>query len=150
MFDGVREFLNSKNGQIATMAVVGLAVLFLVIMAMSSFGDSAAVQQASERVFVCSETNKSFEHTIEAGEMIPVDSPYSGRKTGYPAERCYWTKDGKVKDEQTYVVTKKTMGQSGRTFCPDCGRLVISPNPPPATDPTPPPTENDVRPSKSE
>jgi hypothetical protein len=81
--------------------------------------------------FLCIETNKPFEYAMQIGEKWPVKSPYSGKNTGYPVEKCYWTKDGKRKSEPTYVILNQHLGKKGDTICPDCGRLVIGHNPSP-------------------
>lgn len=107
-----------------------------------------------EMTFMCIETKKPFEGQMIEGEKWPVLSPFSGKKTGYPVERCYWTKDGKRKAEPSLVVLNESLGKSGDTICPDCGRLVIGHNPippeetplaestsqPAETSSTPPPT----------
>jgi hypothetical protein len=80
---------------------------------------------------MCSETGMTFEYTVHEGDQWPVLSPFSKKKTGYPAECCYWTKDGKRKATPTYVILNEDIGKPGDTFCPDCGRLVIGHNPPP-------------------
>lgn len=74
--------------------------------------------------YVCSETGKAFEHIRQMGEMEPVYSPLSKKNTGYRAEKCFWTKDGKVKTTPTYVLLNELVGKLGPTLCPDCGRLV--------------------------
>ena len=81
--------------------------------------------------FVCTETHKHFEYAMKLGEKWPVPSPYSGKNSGYPAERCYWTRDGKRKSEPTYIILNQNLGKPGDTICPDCGRLVVGHNPPP-------------------
>lgn len=81
--------------------------------------------------FLCTETKKHFEYAMKMDEHWPVLSPLSGKKTGYPAEKCYWTKDGKRKSEPTYVVLNQYLGKPGDTFCPDCGRTVVGHNPEP-------------------
>jgi hypothetical protein len=81
--------------------------------------------------FMCSETGKVFTYEMHAGEHWPVLSPYSGKMTGYPAERCYWTKDGKRKLTPTYVILNEHLGKPGDTICPECGRVVVGHNPPP-------------------
>ena len=83
------------------------------------------------KTFLCVETNKPFEYTIQLEEQWPVMSPYSQKKTWYPAEKCYWTKDGRRKREPTYVILNEYLGKKGDTICPDCGRIVIGHNPPP-------------------
>ncbi|HUN80908.1 MAG TPA: hypothetical protein VMV81_05285 [Phycisphaerae bacterium] len=87
-------------------------------------------------MFVCSESGKPFEYTLKNGEDTPVMSPFSNKKTGYPAESCYWTKDGKRKSKPTYVILNSRLGKTGDTICPDCGRPVTDHNPlPPASTP---------------
>lgn len=87
-----------------------------------------------ETMFVCSETNKPFEYTMREGEDYPVMSPFSNKKTGYPAEACYWTKDGKRKSRATYVVLNSRINKPGDTICPDCGRVIVSHNPLPPSE----------------
>ncbi|MCB9858252.1 MAG: hypothetical protein H6818_21420 [Phycisphaerales bacterium] len=80
-------------------------------------------------MYICSETLETFQHKPEVGESIPIDSPFSKKKTGYPAEKCYWTKDGKQKLIPTYVLMNENLGIKKPTICPDCGRLVVPHNP---------------------
>ncbi|MBX3395120.1 MAG: hypothetical protein KF841_07095 [Phycisphaerae bacterium] len=91
-------------------------------------------QEAPDTVpvmYICSETGKTFAHVRRSGEPSPVLSPFSKKNTGYPAEKCYWTKDGKIKDTPTYVLLNEQAGKPGPTKCPDCGRLVVPHNPRP-------------------
>ncbi len=75
--------------------------------------------------YFCIETKKPFEHVVKLGEHIPVHSPHSRKNTGYPTERCYWTKDGRQKPLPTYVVLNEYLGKPDEpTICPDCGRVV--------------------------
>jgi len=89
---------------------------------------------AAVRIYMCSETGKIFEHRIREGEEEPIESPHSGKKSGYLPEACYWTKgpDGKYKAKlkPTYVIleTKLTPGVKKKTICPDCGREVTGHN----------------------
>jgi hypothetical protein len=64
------------------------------------------------------------------GQSIPIKAP-SGNNSGYPAELCYWTKDGQAKTDPTPVLLNVLVGKPGPTFCPDCGRLVVGHNPRP-------------------
>lgn len=70
-------------------------------------------------------------HELKIGEQYPLVNPAHGRRTLWPAERCWWTRDGKVKPEPTFVMLKEYTGQGGETVCPDCGRRVVSRNPAP-------------------
>ena len=81
---------------------------------------------------------------LSTGMTIPIDAP-SGAKKGYPAERCYWTKDGHVKSEPTYVVLNTRLGKPEPTFCPDCGRLVVAHNPLAEEGQRPPQTEEEYK-----
>ena len=104
---------------------------------------SEGVEDSANRMFIDSETGKPFPHRIEIGDPIPTKAP-SGKMTGYPAEACYWTKDGKPKTDPTWVfVPSVWKGTKGPTFCPDCGRLVVGHNPPASPDRSPPPTKEE-------
>jgi hypothetical protein len=85
----------------------------------------------TSREFFCAEAQKPFEYSMNVGETYPVLSPYSHKKTGYPVEKCYWTRDGKRKREPTYVILNEFLGKNGDTICPDCGRIVVGHNPAP-------------------
>jgi len=76
---------------------------------------------------------------------MPVLAP-SGKNTGYEAELCYWTKDGKPKETPTPVLLNIYKGIKGPTFCPDCGRLVVGHNPPAMEGAKPPPTKDEYTP----
>lgn len=79
--------------------------------------------------YMCSETEKTFRHVIKTGEIVPVMSPYTKKKTGYPTEQCYcWTKGGKRKDKPTYVILNEHLGKNGPTTCPSCGLMVYPHN----------------------
>jgi hypothetical protein len=128
-------------GALAFIAVAGVVVLWMM---QQYSGKPEAGFQTSQRVFIDSTTMKPFNHELQAGESIPVKAP-SGGNTGYQAELCYWTKDGKVKDEPTPVLLNEAVGKPGPTFCPDCGRLVVGHNPRASSDATPPPTESEYK-----
>lgn len=81
--------------------------------------------------YMCSETMKTFERKPVMNETIPVMSPYTNHNTGYPAEMCFWTRDGKQKAEPTYVLLNEHLGKKGPTICPDCGKIVYPHNPSP-------------------
>ena len=96
------------------------------------------------RWFVDSTTGKPFKYELKIGTPVPVPAP-SGGNTGYPAELCYWTKDGKIKDQPTPVLLNELIGKPGSTFCPDCGRLVVGHNPAPNPEKPAPPTEAEYK-----
>jgi hypothetical protein len=109
-----------------------ICVIALGLVAYTAFGRKTPAESTSEeRVFICAETMKTFTYTLKVGEKAPVMSPYSHKKTGYPAERCYWTRDGGAKRDPTYVLLNQYIGKEGPTICPDCGRKVVPRNPMP-------------------
>ncbi|MDB5299692.1 MAG: hypothetical protein JWO87_1355 [Phycisphaerales bacterium] len=139
----VREFLDTRTGKYSAMgflAVVGIVAVFAM---KSFFGMSPAEAATRDRMFICSETEKAFRFTVDKGVTIPVHSPYSGKDTGYPAELCYWTRDGKPKTDPTPVLLNSYKNVAGPTFCPDCGCLVVGHNPVPDDNSKTPPTRQE-------
>ena len=143
MIERLREFFRSSGGQVTAIVLGLLGLVVLVWAVKGNFGESDAAALSSDRVFICSETRKPFNHTLKEGETIPVYSPHSGKNTGYQAELCYWTKDGKPKEKPTPVLLEESLGKPGPTFCPDCGRLVIGHNPAAQPGGRPPPTKEE-------
>jgi hypothetical protein len=137
--------INSGSAQRGNGALSGPlgVVLFLAFFSAAGFLAYQTLTTAPEpeakpvpNMFICSETGEVFEYAMKLGEDWPVVAPKSQKKTGYPAERCYWRKSGKQKRTPTYVLVKEKTGQPGDTMCPDCDRLVIEHNPiPPASVP---------------
>jgi hypothetical protein len=124
------------------MIAAGLVLLFLGYQLWSSFGAAGPGADTSLRWFVCSETRKPFQKRIELDMTIPVVSPHSGKETGYPAELCFWNKDGTARtSDPTPVLLETYAGGNGPTFCPECNRLVIGHNPPPDPNRRPPTRE---------
>jgi hypothetical protein len=146
--EAVREFLNSDKGRWVTYAAVGVAVVALLLVVRGSVGDSEAVAASKDRPYICAKTGKTFTYSMKAGDRVPVASPYSGERTGYRAEPCFWTRDGQIKTEPTYVLLNEYAGKTGPTFCPDCDRLVVGLNPPALVGDRPPPLRTDYK-SKS-
>lgn len=139
----LNSFLESGAGKI-TAALVILAVCAGLYREFKSVATPAAVTDERTRVFVDSENGKAFNHELVIGETFPVYSPYSGKNTGYPAELCYWNKDGTFRTSNpTPVLMNFWLGKLGPTFCPDCGRLVVLHNPMPGPDSRPPPTQQE-------
>lgn len=108
-------------------------------------GPSPAVAASTRGQFICAETGRSFSLTITPGLTLPVRSPYSRKNTGYPAEFCYWTKDGGIRTEPVPVLLNSYLGKREPTFCPDCGRLVRARNPRPVPGSPPPTTRQQFR-----
>lgn len=128
------------------MAIVLVSLGAIVWAVKSSLGDSLGAAASQERVFICSETLKPFNHELKTGEGVPIYSPASGKQTGYPAELCYWTKEGTIKSTPTPVLLNDWLGNRTPTYCPDCGRLVVAHNPVPQGNAKPPPLKSQSRP----
>lgn len=126
-----QSFTSSVYGRVTVGIVLVVAVVLVGFQLRNLFGAGSAVARANDRIFICSETLKSFHQNLANlnGKPVPIYSPYSGKETGYPAELCYWTADGKVKDDPTPVLLNSAVGKLEPTFCPDCGRLVVGLNP---------------------
>ena len=142
---GLREFLNSPRGKALSLSAVVVMLAVAGLFIWRSLGPSDAEAISRDRIFIDAKTMKPFEHELKVGDTIPTKAP-SGGDTGYPAELCYWTKDGKPKDTPTPVLLKSWLGDNGPTFCPDCGRLVVGHNPPAAPGKKPPPTQAEYKP----
>lgn len=143
---GFRDRLND-----GMLGIVFAAGALVIILAVGWVGIRALTSNPvnellnSELVFMCSKTGKTFEVELKSGMTIPVRSPYTKENTGYPAERCYWTADGKIKNEPTFVLLNNYRGDKSATYCHDCGRLVKEFNPLPQPGDTPPPLKLDKR-----
>ena len=143
MLETLREFFRKPVGKgiAAVLVLIGLA---FAVSTVRNFGSTDASENASNRMFIDSTTGKAFPLELSVGMEIPAKAP-SGGMTGYPAEKCYWTKDGKTKTEPTYVLLNSSLGKEDPTFCPDCGRLVVSHNPAAVAGHKPPPTKDEYK-----
>jgi hypothetical protein len=139
---GIREKLQGTTVTViaAIVAVLGIAYIIWWI-----FAPTLAASLSENRIYICSETGKSFSHKIQRGEAEPLMSPFSGKETAYLAELCNWTQDGKVTEKRTPVLLNDSIGKRGPTFCPDCGRFVRRFNPLAVEGATPPPTEAEMK-----
>jgi hypothetical protein len=128
----------------AGLACLGLLVIgsaIALVYSVQGFVSSDNPASLSRRGwFVDSATLQPFEYQIQVGDKIPVVAP-SGGRTGYPAEPCYWTRDGRLRAEPYPVLLNSSIGKSEPTFCPDCGRLVKPHAAPPAPGEKPSPTQ---------
>jgi hypothetical protein len=140
----LREFLNSSKGKALSIGAVLLMLGVAGFLIFRSVGPSEGAALSRDRMFIDAKTGKGFNYELKGDDEVPVTAP-SGGKTGYPAELCYWTKDGKPKTDPTPVLLKRWLGDSGPTFCPDCGRLVVGHNPAPGPGVKPPPTQAEYK-----
>ncbi len=143
MIAGVREFFRTSGGKAVAVALAGVALVVFFFSVRSNLGDSEAAANSKDRLFICAQTGKAFHEELEIGMQIPVQSPYSGKATGYEAELCYWTKDGQIKNDPTPVLLNSHAGKAEPTFCPDCTRRVTALNPAPSAGQRPPPTQSE-------
>ena len=145
VIERLRELLR-KSG---TAGTAGLAVFVVLVLAglvwlfYSTLGPSSASRHNSQRVYICAETGKTFNYNVKPGKLFPVYSPYSKKDTAYPAQFCFWTAEGTLKKEPTYVLLGMYQNIKGPTFCPDCNRLVPADNPVVTEGATPPPTKEE-------
>ena len=136
----VREFFHTRGGTYGALGLAAVTLIFVAFSIRGAFGVSSAGAASRDRLFICSETGKTFRHAVGAGEAIPVLSPYTGERTGYQPQLCYWTAEGRMKAEPTAVYVGASDEGFEPTFCPDCGRLVLPGAPRPEPGDAPPPT----------
>src|SRR5213082_3123356 len=115
MAAGLREFFESPTGKgiVVALGLVLIVGIFWALRGNLIGSDAASISR--DRAYIDATTGKPFEHTLAPGDTIPLMAP-SGKRTGYPAELCYWTKDGKAKDQPTLVLLNSYVGKPGPTF----------------------------------
>lgn len=114
--------------------VLSLAVLgYVLFSTFQSFSNDPRRAAGYTRV-MDSETGEYIEQFPFTGERLvfPAVNPKTGKKTLFPVELCYWTKDGRAKIDPTPVILNQWLGKPGQTICPDCGRPVSKGNRMPA------------------
>lgn len=125
----------SRDQLMLVFSVLGIAVAALVVAYQLFGGPPSAATLSRTRDMMCSETGTAFErYNVPDGATFPLANPKTGRNTLFPAEKCYWTKDGKAKTTPTLVLLNEFTGKTGTTICPDCGRKVTAHNALPSTD----------------
>jgi hypothetical protein len=141
----LRDFFNSPTGKVIVFVGISLVVGISLWLNLMPDGQSSLAADSRQRVFICTETLKSFVAEIRVGEPPIAKSPFSGKDTGVPAELCYWTREGTIKEEPTAVLMNSRIGKPEPTFCQDCGRLVVGHNPIPAEGSKPPPLKSEYK-----
>jgi len=117
---------------VAAIAVVSLLSLGYVVWTSVSAWRNSPELAARTMPVVDAETGKVYpEYRADRGASFPFKSPETGKNTLYPAEACYWTKDGKAKFPPNYVILNERLGKPGQTRCPECGKTVKLYNPMP-------------------
>ncbi len=113
-------------------AIVGVVLLVWVLATSSLFARDPMVDASRTRPAKDSESGADFrQFRMPSDDAPPWKNPSTGRETLWPAELCYWTRDGKATLTPTLVILGQYLGQTGNTICPDCGREVVRHNPTP-------------------
>lgn len=104
-------------------AISGLSVAAVILAVQFLFGGKDASDFANTIVVIDADSGEVVKGFVPPeGKMAPWSE--GSHKRLYPTERCFYTKDGKVKSEPTYVLVNELIGKEGPTKCPDCGRPV--------------------------
>ncbi len=137
---GVAIVSPDESGSKSQKIKLGIALAFFVAAGAygwSQWSGADVTSISTDRAHLCSAGCPAFEYTIRHGDIEPIECAHCGKKTGYQAEKCYWTKDasGKwaIKDEPTFVLLKRRVNRETdeKTYCKDCGREVVGHNPRP-------------------
>lgn len=114
-------------------AIVAFAVLGYVIVSTVSGFRNDPRRLANFAVVSDSETGEvilQFPLPTD-GKGYPAVNPKTGRRTLFPTEACFWTKEGKAKLQPNYVILNTWLGKKGPTLCPECGKTIVRSNPMP-------------------
>ncbi|MBS0191346.1 MAG: hypothetical protein U0573_09790 [Phycisphaerales bacterium] len=124
---------SGRTRLIATIAFLAVSLAVLGYVAFSSISSYRNDPRRLARFSVVkdSETGEVIKEFPLPDEGYPAVNPKTGKRTIYPAEACYWTKEGKAKLDPTYVILNAWFGKKDVTRCPDCGRTVTKSNPMP-------------------
>lgn len=124
----VRNLLQGNTGLLlAVLLLVGGGTIFYITV-LAGDGVSEIAEDSRTQTLIDADGNVfTVKLSLKSSEKDLVN-PKSG-KTGYPAEWCWWTKDGKKRDKPFPVLLNQHKGDNSPTFCPDCDRLVIPHNP---------------------
>lgn len=125
---------DAQKQRLAVAAAVVACCLALATIVWQLTGYDAAAASRT-RTVIDSETREVFlEFGIPEDGRAPYMHPETGERTLYPAEKCYWAKEGGAKLDPTYVLLNELIGSKEPTKCPDCGRRVVRHNPMPPTE----------------
>ena len=140
-YDNLREHLAGKGGPIAAVALFMFGSLAIYLTYSHWWAASAAQQSANAPVFIDRVTGQSFYCNVHAGETVPVKSPFTGRRTGYPGTFAWWSANGTPLKKPDIVLLNEYIGKPGPTFDPRTNRLVMPAGLPPTPGQKPPPTK---------
>lgn len=134
----VMSFIKDPRFKIGVIALAGIFGIWRVVAAMSP---SAAQRACDNPLFIDAVTGKTFHAVVHVGETMPVTSPYTGRKTGYPVAWSWWSRSGRPLVKPQAVLMNSWIGKKGPTFAPQSGRLVYPMETRPYPGEQPPPTK---------
>jgi hypothetical protein len=115
--------------------VSGVAAIALFVLAFAVYSTYRSFRDDPRRLAFFAVVADS-----ESGEVLtqfplpsdglgyPAINPKTGKRTLFPAEACFWTKDGKAKLDPNYVILNTWLGKQGPTRCPECGKTVTRGN----------------------
>ena len=138
----VMNFIKDQRFQIGVIAIAGIFGIWRVVTALAP---SAAQRASDDPVFIDAVTGRTFHATVHVGETMPVMSPYTGRKTGYPVAWSWWSRSGKPLVKPQPVLMNSWIGKKGPTFAPQSGRLVYPMETKPYPGERPPPTRKEYQ-----
>ena len=134
------ELLKNRRLHLACIALAGLFGIWRIVTTLSP---TLAQQACANRLFIDSVTGKTFHAAIHVGQTMPVASPFTGRKTGYPVAWSWWSRNGAPLHSPEPVLMNFWLGLNGPTFAPLSGRLVYPMETKPYPGQPPPPTRRE-------
>jgi hypothetical protein len=137
-----QEWFNTLPGKATAILLLTLCLLGAAWSMMRYFGPNSAQRYSNSPLFIDSVTGKTFHYQLKIGDTIPVLSPFTHRKTGYPASFSYWSRGGHILAHPEPVLLNSWLGKKGPTFAPLSGRLVTANEKPPRPGAAPPPTKS--------
>lgn len=134
----VATFIKDRRTRIGGLLVLLVLGIWRIAAGISP---SAAERASNDPTFIDSVTGHVFQHAVHVGETMPVLSPFTGRRTGYPVAWSWWSKSGHVLTKPQPVLMNSWIGKGGPTFAPGSGRLVYPMESRPLPGARPPPTK---------
>lgn len=117
------------------LAVLALLASGVILYVQFFSGPVSAAEASRRRDLIDADSGELFrDFAIPDDGAFPYVNPKTGKPTLFPAEKCFWTKDGRAKLDPTLVFVKAYLGPDDPrsrepSVCPDCGRPVVQHNP---------------------
>lgn len=113
-------------------AIIAVSICVYMVASNTVFAPMSPGEMSRIRPAIDGESGELFvEYKVKDGSTLPWKNPRTGKNTLWPAERCFWNRDGTAKLDPTYVLLNELVGKPGPTVCPDCGHTVVGHNPMP-------------------